>query len=403
MTLPVPALVGDAWFWRSDAAPVVSIQWGWPGGSRLDPPGREGEAAFGAALLTQGAGDLDATAFQEALRDRAISLSFWVERDWFGASLRCLSDALPEAVRLAALALSAPRFDAAPVQQTRARMLAQARREAEQPRTLSNRAFWDGIAPGNPIGRPTTGTVESLEAVEPRIPARPGPALVAAAGAIAPATLASALEILVGTTQQAVDAPQLENPRAFGRVVVPFAGPQSAITFGHSGSGVPASGRGWDAAQVALRVLGGGGFGARLMEKVREQGGLTYGVSAGFQPLPGGGLIVGSTATANANVKRVLDLLAEEWRRMADAGPTEAEIADATGAMAGGAVRAFADTSRAVGALLGARRLGRAPEDIAARPARLRSLSVAEVAEAARAALDPASLSFAIAGEPEGL
>jgi len=71
--------------------------------------------------------------------------------------------------------------------------------------------------------------------------------------------------------------------------------------------------------------------------------------------------------------------------------------------MAGGAVRAFADTGRAVSALLAARRMGRAPEDIAARPARLRSLTVAEVATAARAALDPEALSFAIAGEPVGL
>lgn len=407
MNLPVPEIVradaGSAWFWRSDAAPVVSIAWGWPGGSRLDPPGREGEAAFGADLLTEGAGALDALAFQEALRDRAISLDFWVERDWFGGSLRCLAEALPEAVRLAALALSAPRFDGEAVQRVRARMIAGARREQEQPRALSGRAFWEGVAPGNPIARPTRGTAESLAAAEPRMPARPGPVLAAAAGSVAPATLAGALDLLLAGGAPSAPAPELSDPRAFGRAVVRHAASQSAITFGHGGAGVARAGRDWDAAQVALRVLGGGGFGARLMEAVREQGGLAYGISLGFQPLAGTGLIVGGTATANANVPRVLDLVGREWRRMAEGGPTETEVADSVAAMAGGAMRAFADTRRAAGALLSARRLGREPGDIAARPARLRSLTVQDVAAAARAALDPAALSFAIAGEPEGL
>src|SRR5690606_38900659 len=100
---------------------------------------------------------------------------------------------------------------------------------------------------------------------------------------------------------------------------------------------------------------------------------------------------------------RVLDLVDREWRRMAEGGPTAEEVADSVAALAGGAMRAFADTRRAAGALLAARRLDREPGDIAARPARLRSLTVEEVTAAARAALDPAALSFAIAGEPEGL
>ncbi len=43
-----------------------------------------------AAMLTEGAGDLRALAFADALRDSAIGLNFSAGRDSFEGSFRCL-------------------------------------------------------------------------------------------------------------------------------------------------------------------------------------------------------------------------------------------------------------------------------------------------------------------------
>ena len=47
----------------------------------------------------------------------------------------------------------------------------------------------------------------------------------------------------------------------------------------------------WETAQVVLRVLGGGGFSSRLMEAVRVQRGLAYGIGVGLDTLFGQGVI----------------------------------------------------------------------------------------------------------------
>ena len=71
-----------------------------------------------------------------------------------------------------------------------------------------------------------------------------------------------------------------------------------------------------------LRILAGGGFTSRLMQSVREQRGLAYGIGAGLDLLFRHGVIVGSVATENARVAETLAVTREEWARMAEGGPT---------------------------------------------------------------------------------
>ena len=123
------------------------------------------------------------------------------------------------------------------------------------------------------------------------------------------------------------DLPPLPPFRAFGQTVLPVASPQSAVLFGQDG--LAAEDPDWEAAQVALRILAGGGFTSRLMIAVREKRGLAYGIGAGLSVLFRRGVIIGSVATENARVAETLAVTREEWARMAAEGPTEAELDDA--------------------------------------------------------------------------
>ena len=400
----------EAWLVQDDSVPVVSLAWSWAGGASLDPEGQGGAAALGASLLTEGAGDLRAAAFADALRDQGIGLGFSAGRDNFEGGFRALSDALPEAVRLARLAMTAPRFDEAAVERIRARAIANARTQLETPRGVAGRAFWASAFPGHPAGRPSSGTAESLAALTVeairaalgRQMRREG-ILVACSGAIGPEALGRLLETLfAGLPPGAPEAaPPLPAFTDFGQRIVQVAAPQSEVIFGQAG--LPVQAPDWEAAQVVMRVLAGGGFSSRLMESVRVQRGLTYGISAGLDSLFGQGIIIGSVGTENARVAETLSVTRDEWARMASEGPTQDELEEAVAYLTGSLPLQFTDSRRIAGILLSLRRNNRPLDWLEKRPDRLAALTRAKLADVAKMLLKPAALSAAIAGQPQGL
>lgn len=412
-SLPIQVVEANgitAWLVEDHAVPVVSVAWSWAGGAALDPAGAEGAAAMAAALLTEGAGPLRADAFADALRDEAISLNFGADRDNFEGGFRALADALPEAVRLARLAMTAPRLDADAVERVRARAVAGARRALETPRGQAGRAFWARAFPDHPAGRPSGGTAESLAALPPeairaaldRQMRREG-LLVCAAGAIRPEALRALIgEVFAGLPAGAPPAPPpLPGFRGFGQQVLPVASPQSAVVFGQDG--LAAEDPDWEATQVMLRILAGGGFASRLMHAVREQRGLAYGIGAGLDVMFRRGVVVGSVATENARVAETLAVTRDEWQRMAAEGPTDAEREDAVAFLTGSLPLQFTDSRRVADSLLTLRQNGRPVDWLAGRAARLRALDTPRLARAAARVLAPDALSVVVAGQPVGL
>jgi len=400
----------SAWLAEDHSVPVVSIAWAWAGGAALDTAEHGGALSMAAALLSEGAGDLDALGFADALRDSAIGLSCDAQRDGFEGSLRALTTALPEAVRLANLAMRAPRLEESAIGRVRARAVAGARAALETPRGQVGRAFWAAAFPDHPAGRPTGGTVETLSAL-PEAALRTALArqiradgvLVAASGAITAGTLAALLPALfaglpAGAPEQ---APALPVFQAFGTRVVQVASPQSAIVFGQPGLAV--ADPDWEAAQVVLRILGGGGFSSRLMESVRVQRGLTYGIGVGLDQMFGQGVIVGSSSTDNAKVAEALAVTRAEWARMSAEGPTQAELEDAVAFLTGNLPLQFTDTRRIAGTLLALRRNNRPRDWLDRRAARLAALTRAGTTALAARLLRPEQFAVAIAGQPEGV
>jgi len=412
-SLPIQVIEGEglsAWLVEDHSIPVVSISWSWHGGAALDPAGEEGVTSLAAALLTEGAGPLRAVEFADALRDQAISLNFSADRDSFEGGFRALTEALPEAVRLARLAMREPRLDADAVERVRARAIANARRALETPRGQAGRAFWASAFPGHSAGRPSSGTAESLAALPPAAlraaldrQLHGAGLLVAASGAISADGLRGLLaEMFAGLPAGLPpQIPPLPAFQGFGQRVLPVASPQSAVVFGQEG--LSAADPDWEAAQVVLRILAGGGFTSRLMQSVREQRGLAYGIGAGLDLLFGRGVVVGSVATENARVAETLAVTREEWARMAAEGPTEPELADAVAFLTGSMPLAFTDSRRIADALLTLRQNNRPTDWLARRPARLQALTRDGLAKVAARVLAPAALSVVVAGQPVGL
>ena len=72
----------QAWLVETSELPVIALHIAFrDAGSAADPPGRQGLAVFGARMLMEGAGELDASAYQERLSELGSALTFSANRD----------------------------------------------------------------------------------------------------------------------------------------------------------------------------------------------------------------------------------------------------------------------------------------------------------------------------------
>ena len=102
----------EAWLVTDNSLPLITMKLAWRGGTASDPVDKTGLSILMARLMNEGAGDLPAQAFQQAMADNAISLSFSASRDEMTGTLRCLSRYRAVCYKLLRLAVTTPRFDA---------------------------------------------------------------------------------------------------------------------------------------------------------------------------------------------------------------------------------------------------------------------------------------------------
>ena len=155
----------EAWLVQEPSLPLVALNFAFIGGATQDPTDKPGVGYMVSSLLDDGAGDLDAKAFQRKLEDNAVELRFSVTQDYFTGSIRLLKDRLEPSFDLLRLALNEPRFDADAIGRVREQIMAGLRRETTDPGSIANRAWWRTAFPGHPYGRPTGGTQASIPTV----------------------------------------------------------------------------------------------------------------------------------------------------------------------------------------------------------------------------------------------
>lgn len=327
----------EAWLVEDDSNPMLSLELAFRGGAAADPAGKEGLSRFVAYLLDEGAGELDSETFQQALADASVRLSFDAGRDTFQASLATLTRNRDEAFRLLELALTEPRFDEEPVSRLRAQLKTRLARQAQDPGAIASRQLWAAMFPAHPYGRPTDGTPESLDAIETADLRRfvterlsRDQLVIGVAGDIDAATLGPLLDRTFGDLPDSGNIQPVETAEASdagGLIVVERDQPQSTVAFAQPG--IARDDPDYYAAYAVNYVLGGGGFASRLYEEVREERGLAYSVSAYLLPLDNAALLAGGLGTQSARVAESLEVLEQEWQRMAEQGPTAEELEDA--------------------------------------------------------------------------
>jgi zinc protease len=401
----------EAWFVHDRSVPIVSVSFSFKGGSALDPPGKEGLAEMVSGLLDEGAGDLDSTAFQAALKDISASISFDAGRDRFGGGMRTLADNRDAAFRLLRLALTSPRFDAEPVERIRSQLIANYMAELDNPQRIASRTWFETVFAEHPYGRPVAGTPDTIKAIavdDLRRFAKDRLArdnlVIAIVGDMPADEVKRRLDETFGplpTNAARSDLPEATFKAAGTVTVVRKPIPQSVVLFGEGG--VKRNDRDYYAAYVMNYILGGGGFSSRLTEEVREKRGLAYSVYSYLNPMDYAGLILGGLATQNARVAQSLELVRAEWRRLAEDGVTAKEL-EAAKTYINGSFPLRLDSGRNIADMLVQIQVDKLGIDyIERRPALMNAVTVDDVRRVAKRLLDPDKLTVVVVGDPEGL
>jgi zinc protease len=387
---------------------MVAMSVSLPAGSAYDPVGKEGLSAITAALLDEGAGDMNANAFKQALETRAIHFSISTDRDFLVVSVKTLSANVNEAFRLLGLALAHPRFDAEAVERMRFAILAGLKEDEEDPGTIAAKAWFKAYFGAHPYAHDDDGSAEGLKAVTiPDIKVFAsahlvrGKAKVAVAGDITPEALAKLIETTFGPLSP--DAPPA-TPRpsavgAPGQQIIAMDVPQPSAIFGMPGP--QRSEPDFIPTYIANYIFGGGGFSSRLMNEVRDKRGLTYGISTALADYRAAGIIVGEVASDKTTIGAALDVTKTVMARFAKEGATGKELMDAKTYLTGSFPLNFDSNMKIATTLNGFQQAGLGADYVVRRNALMDAVTLAQVNEAAKKYFDPARLTVVVAGTPQ--
>lgn len=401
----------EAWLVEDHSNPMIAVSIAFLGGAALDPSGKEGLARMTASVLDEGAGDMDSQAFQLRLEELSITLQFDAGRDTFGGTLRTLTGNRDEAFALLKQALTAPRFDPEPVARMKSQLQALLRRQAENPGSIANKRFFSTVFPDHPYGRSVGGTEQSIAAitvddmrtfVAERLTR--DNLVIGVAGDITPDELSRLLTSTFAELPEKAapnGVPNTEAEAEAAIVVVEQPARQSAIIFGQRG--LKRDNPDYYAATVMNRILGGGGFTSRLYQEVRDKRGLAYSVRTSLVPLAHAGLIVGSAGTANERAGETIEVVRDQWRRMAEEGATAEELADAKTYLVGSFPLRFTSNGSIAGILAAMQIYDLGIDYLDRRNALMEGVTLDDVNRVAEDVLDPSALTMIVVGEPEGL
>ena len=399
-----------AWLVQEPSIPFAALEIRFKGGAALDRPGKRGSVNLMTGLIEEGAGDLDASEFAAAQETLAASFSYKAYDDGLSISAQFLTENRDEAVALLKLALTQATFSERAVERVRSQVLSGLRSDLKDPNTIASRKF-DELAFGDhPYATAREGSIATIEAmtrddilnayrdvmVKERV-------FVGAVGDISAEELGMLMDDLLGELpEKGAPLPgRADYALTGGTTVVDYPTPQSVAVFGHQG--IKRDDPDFFAAYVMNQILGAGGFGSRLMEEVREKRGLTYGVNTYLVPMDNAELFLGQVASANDRIAEAMNVIRDEWTKLASEGVTQEELDDAKKFLTGAYPLRF-DGNAPIARILVGMQVDALPVSyIETRNAKVDAVTLEDVRNIAARLLQPDNLHFVVVGQPEGV
>ena len=381
-------------------------------GAAIVPIEQAGLAGFTAELMERGAGTRDALALAAEVDSLGATHSASADWDSMIVSVSGLSrDFGPLFDVLGDLVLR-PRFDADEATRVRQETLAALEKAREDPNTLASWNFAKALYGNHAFGFPSAGTPETaanLDAEQARAfygeVFVPGNAVLFAVGDLDPKEVMTQVEAAFGSWEPGpVPAVGPAPPSAVERQVVVVDRPdlgQAQMVIGHAGITRVEERR--IPVQVMNTVLGSAGFSSRLMGKIRAEEGLTYGIRSQYASRRQPGPFVVASFTRVPKVSELVRLSLAELERIRTEPPSAQEVADSKSLLAGRFALSLETSSAVLGSLVDLELYGLPADSLDTYRGRIRALTEADVAAAARDFVRPSEAVIVLVGPAEAI
>jgi len=377
--------------------PFVTIQMIIEAGSRLDPAGKEGLANLTARGLMLGTSKWSAVDLNETLDFMGAAMGVSASKDNASISLRVLKKDLEKGFGLFLDALTASTFPEEELKKEVKKILGAIQSVEEQPMEVAEQAFYKALFPDGPYGHPVEGSKGSVATLSSREVARfykthyhPNNAVLAVVGDITLEEVKTRLVPLllnwpIGETAKPTFNPAFAKGPETMRINRDIA--QANIIIG--GIGIERANPDFYALTVMNYILGGGGFGSRLMDEIRVKRGLAYSVSSFFDAKKYSGSFQVVLQTKNVSAKEAISLALKQIEMIRQEPVSEEALRRAQNYLVGSFPLRFDTQGKLAGFLTQIEYYGLGLDYAEKYPALIKSISREDVLRVARKYLQP--------------
>ena len=319
-----------------------------------------GVAMLTNAMLNEGVAGKDVGAIAQGFEGLGADFGNGAYKDMAVASLRSLSaaDKRDPALQLFADVVGKPTFPADSLARIKNQLLAGFEYQKQSPGKLAGLELMTRLYGDHPYGHSSDGNAKSiplvtlaqLQAFHQKAYAA-GNVVIALVGDLSRSEAEAIATQISGALPKGpalAKIPTAVEPKAsIGHIEFPSK--QTNLMLAQLG--INRDDPDYAALSMGNQILGGGGFGTRLMSEVREKRGLAYGVYSGFTPMQARGPFMINLQTraemSEGTLKLVQDVLADYLKT----GPTQKELDDAKRELAGSFPLSTASNADIVGQL----------------------------------------------------
>jgi zinc protease len=305
--------------------------------------------------------------------------------------------------------LNQPRFDEEPFERMRKSNLSRIRASLSDPDWLAARIMNDRAYENHPYAKNSGGTLTTLQTLTP-VDAHAfhdanilkNNIVVGVSGDITAEELKSVLDQIFGSLPekempQGVESTALQNK---GSVFVYTQDiPQSTVSL--MLPGLDHKDPHYHTAEVMNYIFGGGGFGSRLMNELREKRGLTYGAYSSLFTMDGFNGLRISTSTRNENVGEVLNIIRDQMNAFVSDTIAPQTLTDAKTYLTGSVLLSLTSTNAIASTLLSLQ-LDDLPTDYLERRAEaIEAVTTDDIHALSKTLLNPDEAVTVLVGSPE--
>lgn len=329
--------------------PMVDIQTIFDAGSvrNGDKPGL---ASLTNSLLSHGAilenKELSIDDISERFESVGARFGSGASKDNAKISLRTLTDEkwLAKSVKTMQAIIKAPTFDKKELERVRKQILISFEGRKQSPATIANEKFYKKLYGDHPYALPGIGTEKSVKNISRDDLVKfyrqyyvAKNALVTIVGNVSEEKAKSLAEQVVGQLPEGKKSQMLPEVKELAEAsFIHHEHPSSQTHIIIGQPGVHRKDKDYFTLYVANHILGGSGFGSRIMEEIREKRGLAYSSYSYFIPLLKRGPFIMGMQTSNKQTEEAQKVLHETLQNFINNGPTEKELLHAKKNITGG-------------------------------------------------------------------